>query len=81
MGLIRRKLKADTAARYDLLAKKAQVRAEPNILLLSVMTVLWLMVPPALRKVSPKMARKQIGAITLLKAKKYWILETLVRQK
>lgn len=38
------------------------------------MTVLWLTVPPAFCNVEPKMARKTIGAITLLKAKKYWIL-------
>jgi predicted MFS family arabinose efflux permease len=43
-----------------------------------VMTVLWLMVPPALRNVSPKTAKKMIGAITLLKAKKYWTLVVLV---
>jgi len=36
-----------------------------------VITVLLLIVPPALCNVSPKTARKMIGAITLLKAKKY----------
>jgi hypothetical protein len=39
-----------------------------------VTTALLAIVPPALRKVSPKMAKKHIGAITLLKAKKYWTL-------
>jgi hypothetical protein len=41
------------------------------------MTVLWLMVPPALCKVLPKTAKKMIGAIKLLKAKKYWTLVVL----
>jgi hypothetical protein len=43
------------------------------------MTVLLLMVPPALCSVSPKTAKKMIGAITDLKAKKYWTLVVLVR--
>lgn len=51
--------------------KKAQARTEPVTVGPWVMTVLLLMVPPALCKVSPKTARKTIGAITLLKAKKY----------
>ena len=42
------------------------------------MTVLLLMVPPALCKVEPKIAKKMIGAIKLLKAKKYWTLMVLV---
>lgn len=42
------------------------------------MTVLLLMVPPALCSVSPKMAKKMIGAMTDLKAKKYWTLTRLV---
>jgi hypothetical protein len=42
------------------------------------MTELLLMVPPALCSVSPKTAKKMIGAITLLKAKKYWTLVVLV---
>ena len=41
------------------------------------MTVLLLIVPPALCKVEPKTAKKMIGAITLLKAKKYWTLPML----
>ena len=59
---------------HHLLAKKAQVRTDPLTVLPWVMTVLLLMVPPALRSVSPKTARKMIGAITLLKAKKNWTL-------
>jgi hypothetical protein len=42
------------------------------------MTVLWLMVPPALCKVLPKTAKKMMGAIILLNAKKYWTLVALV---
>jgi hypothetical protein len=64
---------------HDLLAKKAQARAEPLTVVPWVMTVLWLMVPPALCNVSPKTAKKMIGAIILLKAKKYWTLLVLVR--
>ena len=37
------------------------------------------MVPPALCNVEPKMAKKMIGAIKLLRAKKYWTLVVLVR--
>ncbi len=43
------------------------------------MTVLLLMVPPALRSVSPKIAKKMIGAIILFMPKKYWTLVVLVR--
>jgi hypothetical protein len=39
------------------------------------MTVLLLMVPPALRRVSPKTAKKMMGAMMDLKAKKYWTLK------
>jgi hypothetical protein len=42
-----------------------------------VITVLVLIVPPALRNVSPKIAKKMIGAIILLKPKKYWTLVVL----
>ena len=68
----------DAGTKHHLLAKKAQARVEPLTVLPWVMTVLWLMVPPALRNVSPKTAKKMIGAITLLKAKKYWTLVVLV---
>ena len=34
-------------------------------------TYLWLMVPPAFDSVEPKMAKKTMGAMKLLKAKKY----------
>jgi hypothetical protein len=68
----------DAGTEYHLLAKKAQARVEPLKVVPLVMTVLVLMVPPALRNVSPKMAKKMIGAITLLKAKKYWTLVELV---
>ena len=54
------------------LAKNAQVRAEPEIVVPWVMTELLLMVPPALTRVSPNTAKKTIGAMKLLKAKKYW---------
>ncbi len=64
----------DIGAQHHLLAKKAQVRAEPPRVVGWLMTALLLMVPPALCNVEPKMARKQIGAMTLLKAKKYWTL-------
>ena len=46
-----------------------------------VMTTLLLMVPPALRRVSPKMAKKTIGAMTDLKAKKYWTWDSQLRSK
>jgi len=69
----------DAGTKHHLLAKKAQARVEPLTVLPWVMTVLWLMVPPALRNVSPKTAKKMIGAITLLKAKKYWTLVVLVK--
>lgn len=59
---------------HRLLAKKAQARAEPLKVVPWVMTVLCMMVPPALCNVEPKMAKKMIGAIKLLKAKKYWTL-------
>ena len=58
--------------KFHVLPKKAQARAEPCNFVGVVITELLLMVPPALFKVEPKMARKQIGAMTLLKAKKYW---------
>jgi hypothetical protein len=64
--------------RVHLLAKKAQARVDPWTVVPCVMTVLWLMVPPALRSVSPKTAKKIIGAITLLKPKKYWTCVVLV---
>jgi hypothetical protein len=54
------------------------VRAEPVKVVPWVMTVLLLMVPPALCNVEPKMAKKMIGAIILLKPKKYWTLVVLV---
>jgi hypothetical protein len=38
------------------------------------MTVLLLIVPPALCNVEPKMAKNMIGAMKLLRAKKYWTL-------
>lgn len=53
------------------LEKNAQASTEPWIVVPWEMTELWLMVPPALCKVSPKIPRKQIGAITLLSIKKY----------
>ncbi len=59
---------------HHLLAKKAHARAAPFRVLGWVMTVLWLIVPPALCNVEPKMAKKMMGAITLLRAKKYWTL-------
>lgn len=61
----------DTGFEYYLLPKKAQASTEPPTVGPDVITVLWLSVPPALRSVSPKTAKKMIGAITLLKAKKY----------
>lgn len=58
--------------RHYLLPKNAQARTEPWTWVPSVITVLLLIVPPALRSVSPNTAKKTIGAITLLNAKKYW---------
>ncbi len=43
------------------------------------MTVLLATVPPALCNVEPKTAKKMIGAIKLLRAKKYWTLMVLVK--
>jgi hypothetical protein len=67
----------DAGTGHYLLPKKAQARVEPLTRVPWVITVLLLMVPPALRNVSPKTAKKMMGAITLLKAKKYWTLTVL----
>ena len=74
-----REARDDAGTEHHLLAKKAQARTEPPTVLPWVMTVLWLIVPPALCSVSPKTAKKMIGAIILLKAKKYWTLVVLVK--
>lgn len=58
----------------DLLPKKAQARAAPCTVVPWVITVLLLMVPPALCKVEPKTARKMMGAMIDLKPKKYCTL-------
>jgi hypothetical protein len=62
---------------YYLLPKNAQARTEPWTVVPSVITVLLLIVPPALRSVSPNTAKKTIGAMTLLNAKKYWTCDVL----
>ena len=41
------------------------------------MTVLVLIVPPALCNVEPKMAKKIIGAMILLRPKKYWTFRSV----
>ncbi len=69
----------ETGAEHHLLAKKAHARVEPLKVVPWVMTVLLLMVPPALCSVEPKMAKKMIGAMKLLRAKKYWTLAVLVK--
>lgn len=56
------------------LLKNAQARTEPCAVLPCEMTVLLLMVPPALRSVSPNTAKNTMGATILLKPKKYWTL-------
>jgi hypothetical protein len=71
-------LKDDAGAEHHLLPRKAQARPEPFKRVGWVMTVLLLIVPPALCSVEPKTAKKMIGAIILLKAKKYWTLKLLV---
>lgn len=73
-----REARVGAGAKRHLLAKKAQARAEPLKVVPWVMTALWLMVPPALCNVEPKMAKKMTGAIKLLKAKKYWTWVVLV---
>lgn len=54
------------------LEKNAHARADPRMVGPCVMTVLLLMVPPALCSVWPKTARKMMGAMMDLNAKKYW---------
>lgn len=72
--LVRGKQGDGAGTEHHLLPKNAQARVDPLRVLPWEMTVLWLMVPPALCNVLPKMAKKMIGAITLLKAKKNWTL-------
>jgi hypothetical protein len=71
--------KEEAGAEHHLLPKNAHARADPLRVLLWVMTVLVLTVPPALRSVSPKMAKKMIGAMMLLMPKKYCTLLVLAR--
>jgi hypothetical protein len=73
-----REARDDVNTGHYSLPKKAHARAEPLTVVPWVMTVLLLMVPPALCNVLPKTAKKMIGAIILLKAKKYWTLMVLV---
>ena len=73
-GTLVRGARDGAGAAHHLLPKKAQPRAEPLKVVPWLMTVLLLMEPPALCNVEPKMAKKMIGAIKLLKAKKYWTL-------
>ena len=56
------------------------MRAEECKVVGLLMTSLLLIVPPALCNVDPKIAKKQIGAITDLKAKKYWTWKMLVQR-
>jgi hypothetical protein len=74
MELVKREAKDDTSTEHHLLPRNAQARTEPVTVVGWLMTVLWLMEPPALCSVLPKTAKKTIGAIKLLKAKKYWTL-------
>ena len=64
-----------------ILAKKAQTTLDPVKVVGCVMILELLIVPPALASVLPKMAKKTMGAMTLLKAKKYWTLVYGIQRK
>lgn len=54
------------------LEKNAHARTEPLMVGPWLMTVLLLIVPPALWSVCPNTAKKMMGAMMDLNAKKYW---------